>query len=124
MFDDPRKELERLQRELLAAEQDGGAEEERPEEPEDLEDLDLDEVLEGVDWDGEDREPLSKSYTREDEDEDVKLWNPGAEIEETLRQGEEPPKRGKKSYIGLKFAIALELLAIAGLFWWWYLWIR
>ena len=122
MFDDPRKELERLQRELLAAEQDGGAEEETPEEPENLDDLDLEEVLEGVDWDGEDREPLSKSYTREDED--VKLWNPGAEIEETLRQAEEPPKREKKSYIGLKFAIALELLAIAGLFWWWYLWIR
>ena len=60
----------------------------------------------------------------EDEDEDVKLWKPGAEIEEALRQVEEPAKKEKKSYVGLKFAIALELLAIAGLFWWWYLWIR
>lgn len=124
MFDDPRKELERLQKELLAAEEE--EQEEKPEELEDLEDLDLDGVLEPVDWDGAHREPLSKSYTREDQDEDgdVKLWNPGAEIEEALRQVEEPPKKEKKSYIGLKFAIALELLAIAGLFWWWYLWIR
>ena len=119
MFDDPRKELERLQRELLAAE-----EQEEGEEGEALEDLDLDGALDTVDWDGEDREPLSKSYIQENEDEDVKLWNPGAEIEEALRQVEEPPKKENKSYIGLKFAIALELLAIAGLFWWWYLWIR
>ena len=122
MFDDPRKELERLQKELLAAEEEEQGEE--SEELEDLEDLNLDGVLEPVDWDGAHREPLSKSYTREDEDGDVKLWNPGAEIEEALRQVEEPPKKEKKSYIGLKFAIALELLAIAGLFWWWYLWIR
>ena len=122
MFDDPRKELERLQKELLAAEEEEQGEE--PEKREDLEDLDLDGVLEPVDWDGAYREPLSKSYTREDEDGDVKLWNPGAEIEEALRQVEEPPKKEKKTYIGLKFAIALELLAIAGLFWWWYLWIR
>ncbi len=116
MFDDPRKELERLQQELLAAEED--------EQGEELEDLDLDGELESVDWDGAHREPLSRSYTQEDEDEDVKLWKPGAEIEEALRQVEEPAKKEKKSYVGLKFAIALELLAIAGLFWWWYLWIR
>ena len=122
MFDDPRKELERLQKELLAAEEEEPGE--KLEEFDDLEDLDLDGTLESVDWDGAHREPLSRSYTREKEDEDVKLWNPGAEIEETLRQEEEPPKKEKKSYIGLKFAIALELLAIAGLFWWWYLWIR
>ncbi len=122
MFDDPRKELERLQKELLAAEEEEPGE--KLEEFDDLEDLDLDGTLESVDWDGAHREPLSRSYTREKEDEDVKLWNPGEEIEETLRQEEEPPKKEKKSYIGLKFAIALELLAIAGLFWWWYLWIR
>ena len=122
MFDDPRKELERLQRELLAAEEQEEGEEGA--EGEALEDLDLSGTFDTVDWDGEDREPLSKSYTQENEDEDVKLWNPGAEIEEALRQVEEPPKKEKKSYIGLKFAIALELLAIAGLFWWWYLWIR
>mgnify|MGYP000421145226 CR=1 FL=1 len=33
-------------------------------------------------------------------------------------------KPEKKHYVGLKFAIALELLGIAALFWWWYLWIR
>lgn len=122
MFDDPRKELERLQKELLAAEEEEPGE--KLEEFDDLEDLDLDGTLESVDWDGAHREPLSRSYTQGEEDEDVKLWKPGAEIEEALRQEEEPPKKEKKSYIGLKFAIALELLAIAGLFWWWYLWIR
>ena len=37
---------------------------------------------------------------------------------------EVPEKPQKKHYVGLKFAIALELLGIAALFWWWYLWIR
>ena len=67
MFDNPRKELERLQQELLAAE--------APEEPEEV-------------------------------------------------PPQEPGKPEKKHFVGLKFAIALEMLAIAGLFFWWYLWIR
>ena len=107
MFDNPRKELERLQQELLAAE--------APEEPE--------EELEGLelpDWDEGEREPLSKSYTEEDVD-DI-LWETENEPEEVPPQ--EPGKPEKKHFVGLKFAIALEMLAIAGLFFWWYLWIR
>ena len=59
MFDNPRKELERLQQELLAAEAPEETEEE-------LDDLEL------ADWDEGEREPLSKSYT--DEDVDEILW--------------------------------------------------
>lgn len=100
MFDDPKKELERLQRELLAAEE--------PEEPE---------YTPPLSWDEEEREPLSHSYT-EDAD-DSRIWVLPEEPEEPE---EDVPE--KKHYVGLKFAIALELLGIAALFWWWYLWLR
>lgn len=107
MFDNPRKELERLQQELLAAE--------APEETDDeLDDLEL------ADWDEGEREPLSKSYT--DEDVDEILWETEKEPREEPPQ--EPERPEKKHFVGLKFAIALEMLAIAGLFFWWYLWIR
>ena len=55
MFDNPRKELERLQQELLAAEAPEETEEE-------LDDLEL------ADWDEGERETLSKSYTDEEVD--------------------------------------------------------
>ena len=101
MFDDPKKELERLQKELLAAEE--------PEEN----------FTPPLDWEEEEREPLSHSYT-EDAD-DTRIWELPEEQEE---QEEEEDVPQKKHYVGLKFAIALELLGIAALFWWWYLWIR
>ena len=105
MFDNPRKELEKLQQELLAAEaeQDEETDYSAP-----------------AEWDEDDREPLSRSYT--DSDDDTLIWQteePEPEVEEDL-----PQKPEKKHYTGLKFAIALELLGIAALFWWWYLWIR
>ena len=106
MFDNPRKELERLQQELLAAE-----EPEEPEEPEAEFDIPLE-------WDEEEREPLSHSYT--DAGDDTRIW----ETPEEEPFEEVPEKPQKKHYVGLKFAIALELLGIAALFWWWYLWIR
>ena len=102
MFDNPRKELEKLQQELLAAE----AEQDETADLEQEEDYGT-----PVDWDEGDREPLSKSYT-----EDLEPKEPE---EEDFSQ-----KPEKKHYVGLKFAIALELLGIAALFWWWYLWIR
>lgn len=111
MFDNPRKELEKLQQELLAAEaeQDAETEEEDYSEP--------------LEWDEEDRQPLSRSYT--DTDDDTLIWQTEepeeTEPEEEPRQAQKPEK---KHYVGLKFAIALELLGIAALFWWWYLWIR
>lgn len=106
MFDNPRKELERLQQELLAAE-----EPEQPEVPE--EDYTL-----PPEWDEEEREPLSHSYTEDGDD--TRIW----EMPEEAPEEEQPEKPPKKHYVGLKFAIALELLGIAALFWWWYLWIR
>ena len=114
MFDNPRKELERLQLELLAAE--------APEEPAnvDTEDLDDQELDELTDWEDAPREPLSRSYT--DVTDDTMLWSPEPEPEKEPEEAPEKPQ--KKHFVGLKFAIALELLGIAALFWWWYLWIR
>ena len=105
MFDNPRKELERLQQELLAAEE--------PEQPEE-------DYTPPLEWDEEEREPLSHSYT-EDTD-DTRIWEMPEETPEEVPEELEKPQ--KKHYVGLKFAIALELLGIAALFWWWYLWIR
>ena len=107
LFDDPKKELERLQQELLDAEK-------TPEE------YYTDEELEDPgEWDGDDRAPLSQSYTGVTDD--TLLWDtePASEPEP-----QEPEKPEKPRFVGLKFAIALELLGIAALFWWWYLWIR
>ena len=111
MFDNPRKELEKLQQELLAAEAE--QDEEDAQEEEDYE--------APMEWDDDDREPLSRSYT--DSMDDTLIWQNNEPLD--VEPPEEPPEKPeKKHYIGLKFAIALELLGIAALFWWWYLWIR
>lgn len=112
MFDNPRKELEKLQQELLAAEAEQDAESAQEEE---------DYVDEPMEWDDDDRAPLSRSYT--DSMDDTLIWQNDEPLEEEATE-EPPEKPEKKHYIGLKFAIALELLGIAALFWWWYLWIR
>ena len=52
---------------------------------------------------------------------DTQLWSLDPEPEEPPQAPEKPEK---PRFVGLKFAIALELLGIAALFWWWYLWIR
>ena len=112
MFDNPRKELEKLQQELLAAEAE--QDEANAQEAEDY-------VDEPMEWDDDDRAPLSRSYT--DSMDDTLIWQNDEPLEEETPE-EPPEKPEKKHYIGLKFAIALELLGIAALFWWWYLWIR
>ena len=106
MFDNPRKELEKLQQELLAAEAEQDAETEE-------------DYSEPLEWDEDDRQPLSRSYT--DSADDTLIWQTEEEEEEAPQAPEKPEP---KHYVGLKFAIALELLGIAALFWWWYLWIR
>ena len=113
MFDNPRKELEKLQQELLAAE----AEQDETADLEQEEDYGA-----PVDWDEGDREPLSKSYTNSDDD--TLIWQTEEPEPEEAEEEDFSQKPEKKHYIGLKFAIALELLGIAALFWWWYLWIR
>lgn len=111
MFDNPRKELEKLQQELLAAEAEQDAESAQEEEDYEV----------PMEWDDDDRAPLSRSYT--DSMDDTLIWQNDEPLEEEAPE-EPPEKPEKKHYIGLKFAIALELLGIAALFWWWYLWIR
>lgn len=113
MFDNPRKELEKLQQELLAAE--AGQDDTADLEPEE-------DYGTPVDWDEGDREPLSKSYT--DSDDDTLIWQTEELEPEEPEEEDFSQKPEKKHYVGLKFAIALELLGIAALFWWWYLWIR
>ena len=111
MFDNPRKELEKLQQELLAAEA----------EQDETADLEPEEDY-GTPVDEGDREPLSKSYT--DSDDDTLIWQTEEPEPEEPEEEDFSQKPEKKHYVGLKFAIALELLGIAALFWWWYLWIR
>ena len=117
MFDDPKKELERLQQELLDAEK-------TPEDydealTDDLDDGLMEDLADPGEWDGDDRAPLSQSYTGVTDD--TQLWRADPAPEEAPP---EPEKPEKPRFTGLKFAIALELLGIAALFWWWYLWIR
>ena len=113
MFDNPRKELEKLQQELLAAEAEQDEEADLEQE---------DDYSAPAEWDEDDREPLSRSYT--DSDDDTLIWQTQDPESEETEEEELPQKPEKKHYTGLKFAIALELLGIAALFWWWYLWIR
>ena len=63
--------------------------------------------------------PAEETPETEPGGEDVPPSEPEEPEEEDFSQ-----KPEKKHYVGLKFAIALELLGIAALFWWWYLWIR
>lgn len=112
MFDDPRKELARLQKELLAAE----AEPEVDEEDSELELDDLKQLLGSEDWEEEPREPLFRSYTEDDGTEEF------FSIEEAP---EEPPRRMEKkkrgSNAGFLFAIVVEAVGIIALLCWWLL---
>ena len=110
MFDNPRKELDRLQRELLAAEEPPA----EPEEDSDPEEAfyEMKELLAREEWDEEEREPLFQRYAR------------GEEPEE-LHVDEEPPRKPEKKkggIGGLVIAIMLETLALLALLAWWLLW--
>ena len=102
MFDDPKKELERLQKELLAAR----------EEPED-EDIDADQALEDVrrmlareDWE-EEAPPRRTAIYDYEEDEDP-----------------EPPRPRRRSRYGFLLAVlVLETVALAVMALWWFLWL-
>ena len=96
MFDNPKKELERLQQELLDAEK-------QPEDYYTDEDLEAD-LEDPSEWEGDDRAPLSQSYTGVTDD--TQLWGLDPEPEDPPA---EPEKPEKPRFVGLKFAIALEL---------------
>ena len=114
MFDDPKKELRRLEEQLRAEE-------------------DFDDELAGI-------ESLLKDYEEEDfsgcfqeaEEEDVAYRRPDAytrNMSETLLEEEEEidaPKKPKKEkgIVGLAIVCFLEAAAIVGLLAWWYLCLR
>lgn len=109
MFDDPKKELQRLQERLLEAE-----------EPEPiLEEDELDELkvlLDTDDWEGTHRQPLYQSYSETEED-SYADWLPEED------EPEEPlPMPRKKSIGRLIAALILETLALVGVVVWWIVW--
>ena len=109
MFDDPKKELDRLQRELLAVEAPPEVEEDDSD-PEEVF-YEMKEFLDRGDWDGSDREPLFRSYAREEP------------LDEEPEEAEVPPPEPKKGGIGgLVIAVALETLALLAILAWWVLW--
>lgn len=116
MFDDPRKELARLQQELLAAEQEDEEEvwEEEPDDPEEALD-EMKELLRRSDWEENGREPLYRRYSAEPE-----------VIEEEPQPAKREKKKGPKKdgSAGLTFAIILEVAALLTFVVWWLLWKR
>ena len=116
MFDDPSRELERLQKELLAAQ-------EPPEEAED--EIDPDQALEDIrrmlvqeDWEEDRREPLYRSYW---DDREAEPEAPSA----PRRQSVPPVPQKRRSRYGLLLAVlALETAALAIMALWWYLWLK
>ena len=118
MFDDPSRELERLQKELLAAQ-------EPPEEAED--EIDPDQALEDIrrmlvqeDWEEDRREPLYRSYWDDREAEPEPEAPPAPR-----RQSIPPVPQKRRSRYGLLLAVlALETAALAIMALWWYLWLK
>ena len=143
MFDDPKKELERLQKELLAAQ----------EEPED-EDIDTDQALEDVrrmlarahpnrlilhngeintirgnvdrmlareEWEEDRREPLYRSYTDWEEEAPPRRT---AIYDYEEDEDPEPPRPRRRSRYGFLLAVlVLETVALAVMALWWFLWL-
>lgn len=128
MFDDPKKELRRLEEALLAEgfdeAYDPSVEEMEPEyDPE--YDWELEALLEpneAVDFG-------RMAYADEDFDEDAALLadtgSRGRKRKETMKQkkGGKPVKKQKKGIGGLVLLALLELLGIAWLVRWWILWL-
>ena len=116
MFDDPSRELARLQKELLAAQ-------EPPEETED--DIDPDQALEDIrrmlvqeDWEEDQREPLYRSYW-DDRETDI------PQAPQVRRQPAPPAPPKRRNRYGLLLAVlALETTALAIMAFWWYLWLK
>lgn len=105
MFDNPGRELNKLQQKLLEEDE---AVYEDPEEAL----YEMKELLEGGDWDGESREPLYRRYSRDTEPE-------AAPVVEVPAASEPKKKRGIG---GLVLAVILETLALLAVFVWWLLW--
>lgn len=126
MFDDPRKELNRLDQELRAESYEEQLEKLQSQEIPELEDL-LEE--EDSDWFTDtvhlDQAPRSdvRDYRRTVyADESAKKENEAVFVK---KQKKGKQKDQKKGGVGcLPFVILLELAGISGMLWWWYRWMR
>ena len=131
MFDDPRKELRRLEEELLAAEYE---EEEPIEEYDEFEDFgayDEDEVIlaEARALIGDEEPPIYRNHAN---GYGARQPNPAVDFNRTVYADEEfdeadavlVEKRKKEKGIGgLVFLAILELIGILGILGWWVLWL-
>lgn len=109
MFDDPKKELERLERALLQSEEEPGEDE-----------LDLEEVkayLAEDDWEGTDREPLYRRYADID-------WQDEADEEPEEEPADyQPAPPRKKGIAGLMILLLMETAALVAVIAWWIRWL-
>jgi len=128
MFDDPKKELNRLDAELRAEAYEDQLEALQNQEIPDLDDLF---AYEDSDWLTEDVPQPRRTgdndfqravYSHEAMDEDSAVF---VEKKPKKKGKEEAPSQKKKEGAGcLPFVILLELIGIGGMLWWWYRWMR
>lgn len=133
MFDDPKKELRRLDEELRAEAYEDQLEALQNQEIPDLDDLF---EYEDSDWLTEDDTDPRKAqgvpnnaadfnrtvYSDETMDENSAVF---VEKKPKKKPNEADREQKKKEGVGcLPFVILLELIGIAGMLWWWYRWMR
>lgn len=123
MFDDPKKELQRLQEQLLAVE----AEEEEPEwEPEEEDPdqamLDVQALLARDDWEETEREPLYMRYTREDPQPEYEIPQPPARKPAPKQNPKQKAETGRVPKSAAILVLLLEALGLGCLTAWWLLW--
>lgn len=140
MFDDPKKELNRLDAELRAEAYEDQLEALQNQEIPELDDL-LDEDLFPDADDDFQEEPLQRTPRGAPHNDAVDFSrtvfteaplddNSAVFVEKRKKpqkQGQQSRKQEKKKKEGvgcLPFVIALELMGIAGMLWWWYRWMR
>ena len=142
MFDDPKKELRRLQEQLLAEEEDEYEEfeeedeyEEYEEEYEDVDDYEDDPDLEDIDElleeDDEEEEPSYRNYAnrygrgRPKEfdylEDDEEMDEPDFLSREDYRRGRRKKKKGNLGWVIIAF---LEVIAISAIALWWLSWMK
>ncbi len=112
MFDDPRKELERLERELLAAEEEPPLEETYEDPEEALEEMKA--FLAEEDWEESRREPLYRRYSTEPEEDTPSRPEKSSPV---------PAERKRKRNGGLILILLIETVALLGVIAWWLRWL-
>ena len=131
MFDDPRKELRRLEEELLAAEYEQEEQIEQYDEFEDFGEYDEDEAIlaEARALIGEEEPPIYRNHAN---GYGTRMPNPAVDFNRTVYADEEfdedsavlvEKKKKEKGIGGLVFLAILELIGILGIVGWWVLWL-